>query len=113
MGNDIAIPLLLVIALLAANLPWASDRVAFVVEPPSGRKPEWVRFAEWLILFGLVGLIGAGLEMRTQGQLQAQGWEFWVIALCLFAVFALPGFVYRHDLRRRLRKRDRDRRRAS
>ena len=109
MGNDIAIPMLLVIAAIAANLPWASEKIAFVVEPAGGRKSEWVRLVEWLVLFGLVGLIAAGLEMRTQGQLQAQGWEFWVMVLCLFAVFALPGFVYRHDLRRRLLKRQRRR----
>ncbi len=107
MTTGIAILLMLLIALLAANLPWASDRVAFIWSPPSGRKSEWIRLLEWLVLFALVGLIGAGLEFRTQGELQAQGWEFWVIALSLFAVFALPGFVYRHDLRRRLLKRQR------
>jgi len=107
MSNSIAIPLLLVISLVAANLPWVTEKVAFVREPRSGSKSEWVRLLEWLGMFGVVAMIAAGLEMQAQGQLQPQGWEFWVIVLCLFAVLALPGFVYRHDLRRRLIKRRR------
>lgn len=105
MSDGLAIPLLLAVALVAANLPWASDRVALVYRAGKGHKAEWIRLLEWLVLFFLVALVGAGLEMRTQGQLQSQGWEFWVIGLCLFAVFALPGFIYHHDLRRRLAKR--------
>ena len=107
MTTGVAIIVLLLIAVLAANLPWTSERIAFVWPAPSRGKPEWVRLLEWLVLFFVVGLIGAGMEYRTQGQLQIQGWEFWVIALSLFATFALPGFVYRHDLRRRLMKRQR------
>lgn len=107
MTTGLAIGLLLMVTVIAANLPWLSDRVGFVLPPGSRGKPEWVRLIEWGVLFALVGLLGAGMEMRTQGQLQSQGWEFWVIALCLFAVSALPGFVYRHDLRRRLIKRRR------
>lgn len=107
MTTGIAIVLMLLIALISANLPWSTERIAFVWMPRSGKKSEWVRLLEWLVLFGLVGLIGAGLEYRTQGELMTQGWEFWVIALSLFAVLAMPGFVYRHDLRRRLTKRQR------
>ncbi|MDR9406170.1 MAG: DUF2818 family protein [Spiribacter sp.] len=107
MAMGLAITVLLIATVIAANLPWLSERIGFVLEPGRDGKPEWVRLIEWGVLFGLVGLLGAGMEMRTQGQLQPQGWEFWVIALCLFAVFALPGFVYRHDLRRRLIKRRR------
>ena len=104
MSTGAAIALLMVVGLIAANLPWLSDRIAFFAAPPARGKPEWIRLTEWLTLFFVVGLIAAGLEYRTQGQLQAQGWEFWVINLALFAVFALPGFIYCHDLRRRLQR---------
>ncbi len=99
------IVLLLIVAVIAANLPWSSERIALVISPRNGVKREWMRLLEWLALFGLIGLVAAGLEMRAQGEIEPQGWEFWVINLCLFAVFALPGFTYRHDLQRRLRKR--------
>lgn len=105
MSQAVSIILLLITALVAANLPWSTERIGFIWRPASGKKSEWVRLAEWMVLFVVVGIAGAGLEFRSQGELQAQGWEFWVIALCLFAVFALPGFIYHHDLRRRLQKR--------
>lgn len=105
MNQAVGIVLLLLGALVAANLPWSTERIGFVWRPASGKKSEWVRLGEWTLLFFLVGLAAAGLEYRIQGELQSQGWEFWVIALCLFAVFALPGFIYYHDLRRRLQKR--------
>ena len=109
MGTGPAIALLMAVALIAANLPWLSDRIAFIAAPTARGKPEWVRLTEWLALFFVVGLVAAGLEYRTHGQLQAQGWEFWVINLALFAVLALPGFIYCHDLRRRLQRRQRRR----
>ncbi|MBS3786497.1 MAG: DUF2818 family protein [Gammaproteobacteria bacterium] len=105
MSQPVAIVLLMLAALIAANLPWSTERIGLIWEPASGKKSEWIRLGEWFALFALVGLAGAGLEYRSQGQLQPQGWEFWVIALCLFAVFSLPGFIYHHDLRRRLQKR--------
>ena len=49
-----------------------------------------------LLLFGALALaVGFALEMRV-GQRHAQGWEFYVAALCLFVTFAFPGFVWRY-----------------
>ncbi|MCG5501723.1 DUF2818 family protein, partial [Ectothiorhodospira lacustris] len=36
------------------------------------------------------------------GTIHTQGWQFYAITLSMFAVFAMPGFIYRHDLRRHL-----------
>lgn len=96
--------LLLVVALLAANLPWLSERFG-VLWSPRGGKREWMRLLEWLVLYGVVALIAVGLERRAQGQVQVQEWEFYVATLCLFMIFALPGFVYRHVLQRLLARR--------
>ena len=105
MGTATAIALLLILALIAANLPWFTDRVLFFLPTPPQGKREWVRITEWLLMFGLTGLIAAGIEYRVTGDLHNQDWEFWVVTLCLFAVLALPGFIYCHDLRWYLRKR--------
>ncbi|MFO7857644.1 MAG: DUF2818 family protein [Ectothiorhodospiraceae bacterium] len=105
MSPTTAAIVLLVIALVAANLPWLSSRVFFVGRPPARGKKEWVRLLEWAALAGVVGLMAAGLESRVMGQVYEQDWEFWVVNLCLFAIMALPGFIYHHDLRRYLRKR--------
>ncbi len=107
MTADVAIWLLLVFAVVAANLPWLSERLFFIRELPGG-KPAWVRLLEWLVLYFVVGGIAIGLERKTLGNIHDQGWEFYVVTLCLFLVFALPGFIYRHDLKHHL---DRARRR--
>ncbi len=110
MGDTAAFLFLLGTALVAANLPWLTDRVLFVLPPPARGKREWVRLLEWFLMYWVVGLVGFGLEYRITGEIASQDWEFYVVTICLFLVFALPGFIYHHDLRRHLRKR---RRRAS
>ena len=105
MGTTTAVILLLILALIAANLPWMTERVLFVLNPPPQGKREWIRLVEWAGMFGVTGLLAAGLEHRVTGEIYAQDWEFWVVNLCLFAILALPGFIYYHDLRRYLRKR--------
>lgn len=112
MTADAAIGLLLVIAVVAANLPWLSERVFFVRALPGG-KPVWVRLLEWLVLYFVVGGIAIGLERKTLGDIHAQDWEFYVVTLCLFLVFALPGIIYRADLRHHLQRARRRRRQNS
>lgn len=90
--------LVLLVALLLANLPFVNERL-FVVGPRRANKHLGWRVLE-LLLFGALTLaVGFGLETRV-GQRHAQGWEFYVAALCLFVTFAFPGFVWRY-LRRR------------
>lgn len=105
MSIGTAIAFLLIVAFVAANLPWLTERLLIVFPEPSGGKPEWVRFVELAILYFLVGAFALGLEYRIDGNLHHQDWVFYVVTACLFMVFALPGFIYRHDLRRHLRKR--------
>ncbi len=107
MGDTAAFLILVVVALVAANLPWLTDRVLFVLPTPARGKREWVRLLEWFIMYWAVGMVGLGLEYRLTGQVEPQDWEFYVVTVCLFLVFALPGFIYHHDLRRHLRKRRR------
>jgi hypothetical protein len=76
-----------------------SNRVFFVREPKSGHKSAWQRLLEWLLLYFIVGGIVIGLEQKITGTRHAQDWEFYAVTACLFLVFALPGFIYRTDLR--------------
>ena len=96
--------LYLVVALVAANLPWLSERI-FFVRRPAGEKSPWLRLLEWLVLYFVVGAIGLGLERRLTGEIYAQDWEFYAVTLALFIVFALPGFIFRYDLLKHLRRR--------
>ncbi len=91
--------LLIAIALVCANLPWLNDRILLVRRPASGIKGIRWRWLEWLLLYLLTGLIAFGLEQKLNGERYPQGWEFYVVTFCIFLVFALPGLIYRFDLR--------------
>lgn len=104
MGENSAIVLILLLAVILANLPWLNERVFLVApEPPRGKR-EWIRFVEWGAFYGVMTGAGFGLEYAATGEVYPQGWEFYVTTLCLFAVAALPGFIWRHDLSKHLRR---------
>lgn len=85
---------LLGLALLLANLPWLSQRCFFILQ--CEHKSVWLRLLEWFVLYFIVGGLALLLEQRAMGTIHAQDWEFYVVTLSLFLVFAFPGFIYRH-----------------
>lgn len=91
--------LLVLLSLVAANLPWLSDRIFFVVTPRGKGKAFGWRLLELIVLYLVVGLLALGLETRYTGAIHDQTWEFYAITFFLFVVFALPGFIYRYDLK--------------
>ena len=97
--------MLILAAFVVANLPWMSERILFIGKPASGQKRAWWRWLEWSLLYLITGAVALGLEHRVTGQLYAQEWEFYAVTQCLFLVFALPGFLYRHDLMHKLARR--------
>lgn len=90
--------ILLLVAVLAANLPFVVDRIGGVVAV-SHKRFAW-RLAEFLLLYLLVGLFARLLESR-QMPVHEQNWQFYVTTLALFLVFAFPGFAYRYFWRKR------------
>lgn len=110
MSDNLYSWLLILVAILAANLPWLTERRFFLLPAGKGGKPAWFCLLEWLILYFIVGGIAFGLEQKSMGEIHPQDWEFYVVTLCLFLVFALPGFIYRFDLKAHLEKAKRRRR---
>lgn len=103
MTQSLIVGLWLVLAAVAANLPWLTERWLLIIARPDRRaKPFWLRLIEWSLLYGLIIGIGLGLESKAAGATHEQDWEFYTVTLCLFAVSALPGFIYRYQLRRLL-----------
>ena len=92
------------VAFTAANLPWISDRLFGVVALKSGKKSVWLMFLEWFILYLLIGMVALGIEKKFTSDIYSQGWEFYASTICLFLVFALPGFIYRYDLKHLLER---------
>ena len=101
---DSLIFIFLLAAFIAANLPWVSERVFGLISTKSGTKSAWLCFLEWFILYILVGFIALGLEKQANSEIYSQDWEFYAVTVCLFLVFALPGFVYRYDLKHLLQR---------
>lgn len=89
----------ILLAILAANLPFANERLFAVVRVGGKAKPFWMRLSELVVLYAIVGAIAYLLESRI-GRAFSQGWEFYAVTGCLFLVLAFPGFVFRYLLRR-------------
>ncbi|MFY9136768.1 DUF2818 family protein [Zwartia sp.] len=102
MNQSASVWLLILLAVVAANLPFINERL-FAVVPikrfVGGIKPFWVRVLELLFWYGVIGLLGMLFE-RMIGNTFTQRWEFYVTALSLFVVLAFPGFVGRYLLKR-------------
>ena len=93
------ITILLIASIIAANLPWLTERRLLIFPPQASAKPIWMRLIEWFILYLIMGGIAIGLEIKATGGSHSQDWEFYWVSLFLFMIFALPGFIYRHDLK--------------
>ncbi|CAZ89242.1 MAG: DUF2818 family protein [Thiomonas sp.] len=94
-----AIWLVIVLAFVAANLPFVSNRFFLVIPLKKTPKSIWLRLLELLILFFVVGFIGMALEARI-GQNYPQHWEFYAVSVAMFLVLAFPGYVLRYMVKR-------------
>lgn len=90
----------ILIAVLAANLPFVNERLFAFIPIKTAVKPFWLRMVELIILYVLVGGVAYLLESRI-GNVAAQRWEFYAVTGCFFIVLAYPGFVFRYLRRRR------------
>ena len=101
MSQSASVWLVLLLAVVAANLPFLNERLlALVPVGTGGRKSLAIRLAELVLLYFIVGGIGLVFERRV-GQIAPQGWEFYAITGALFIVLAFPGFTWRYLLKHR------------
>lgn len=93
MSQTAAVWLVLVVAIVAANLPFVNERL-FVVGPR--RQPK--KFFGWrlleLVVFALLTLLLGNTLEAWIGQRAPQAWEFYAAGGCLFITLASPGFVW-------------------
>jgi hypothetical protein len=99
MTQTASVWLVVLLALLAANLPFVSNRL-FAVYALNQPKNLATRVGEMVVWYLLVGGLGLYLEQRT-GQIAPQGWEFYAITGALFITFAFPGFTWRYLFKHR------------
>ena len=99
MSQTASIWLVILAALVAANLPFVNQRWLVVGPQARPRKPLVARLGAMVLFYLLVGGLALLLERRA-GQIASQGWEFYAVTATLFATLAFPGFVYRYLVRR-------------
>ena len=99
MSQTASIWLVIVAALVAANLPFVNQRLLAVV-PMARSKTLAMRLAELVVYYFVVGGLGMLLERRA-GQIAPQGWEFYAVTGAVFITLAFPGFIWRYLLKRR------------
>jgi hypothetical protein len=94
MSTSAAVWLVILVAVVAANLPFVNERL-FVLGPKRAPKRLAWRLLELVVLWGITLGIGLALEARI-GQNQPQGWEFYAAFGGMFLTLAFPGFVWRY-----------------
>lgn len=94
MSMDASVWLVVVLALIGANLPFLSERLMAVFPAKQG-KTLWMRLGELTALYFLVGGLALALEQAV-GQIYPQRWEFYATTAALFVTLAFPGFVFRY-----------------
>jgi hypothetical protein len=99
MGQTASVWVVTMFALLAANLPFVSQRLLVFVRLTQGKNLA-MRFAELVLMYFIVGGVALVLEKRL-GQIAPQGWEFYAVTGTLFITLAFPGFVWRYLLKHR------------
>jgi hypothetical protein len=107
MDVSIASWLVIIIAVLLANLPFFNEQLfgfiplrAAAPDQPARAKHGFVRLLELLVLYFVVGALAYALEAKI-GNVFPQTWEFYAITVCVFIVLAFPGFVMRYLRKRR------------
>ena len=99
MSQSLQIGALILLALLAANLPFINHRLCVLGPRRQPKVLAW-RLLELVVLYFAVGGIGLALE-NSAGQIAPQGWEFYAVTGAMFLTLAFPGFVFRYLVHRR------------
>lgn len=97
MAPTAAVWLVILAAVVAANIPFLTQRLFLVVRLAT-KKSLGLRLLELVVYYLLVGAMGLLLE-RNMGRIAPQGWEFYAITAALFVTLAFPGFVWRYLLK--------------
>ena len=100
MSQTASVWVVLVVALLAANLPFLNDRLFGAIPLRARPKSLAIRLAELVTMYFVAGGVGLLFERRA-GQIAPQGWEFYAVTGALFIVLAFPGFTWRYLMKHR------------
>jgi hypothetical protein len=92
--QQLAVWMVLVAAVIAANVPFFNERLLLVGPRREPKAFAW-RLLELLLLGSSVLGLGTALE-ASLGQRAPQEWQFFAGFACLFLTLGFPGFVWRY-----------------
>lgn len=98
MNQTIAVWILVLFSVAAANLPFLNDKVLGVFKTSQTTKRAWIVSLELVVMYVVAGLLGFAFE-RALSNPFTLGWSFYAITFCVFLVLGFPGFVYRYLLK--------------
>ena len=82
--------------LVLATLPMLGDRSVFAIPLLKSSKSAWVRVLEFVIAYAIWILVGRLLEAQV-GQVNKQGWQFYVVTFLLCLRGAICGVALNGD----------------
>jgi hypothetical protein len=104
MSLEQSVWILLFLAIVMANLPFLFTQRLFLAIPLKQDKTIPIYLIEWFVLFLVMGGFAYMIEFAAMGNIAPQEWEFYVVNLFLFMIFAFPGFIYRFNFKMYLDK---------
>lgn len=91
--------LVIILAVLAANMPFFNERLLGFIPLKKAeidyKKSILLRLIELFFLYAFVAIVSYFLESNI-GNVFSQDWQFFAITSCLFIVLSYPGFVFRY-----------------
>ena len=101
-NQTVAVWLLILLSLAAANLPFVNERLFGLFRLTKlAAKPAWLVVVEVLTYFVLIALLGLAFETTLSNPFP-NGMTLITIGFCIFLVLGFPGFVFRYLLKRKL-----------
>lgn len=94
MSQNAAVWLVVLLALIGANLPFFTRRLLGFI-PLKMEKNLALRLLELVVFYFVVGALALLLEQRM-GRIAPQTWEFYAVSGTLFITMGFPGFVWRY-----------------
>ncbi|WP_018149735.1 DUF2818 family protein [Leeia oryzae] len=82
--------IVIALGLLSANAPFFTSKLLYIFK--SKASYSLVVLVNLILSFLLLAVIVRVFE-QSSGALHDQQWEFYATAVCLFLIFAIPGFV--------------------
>jgi len=104
MDVSLASWLVILLAVIGANLPFLNEKLFTVIVLKNAVKSFLWRLFELFALYCLIGVIARFFEGQI-GTTFSQKWEFYAVTGCLFIVLAFPGFAFRYLRKQSLRYR--------